>query len=41
MHKGIRGFPGGASGEEPTCQCRRHNILGFNPWVEKIPWRRA
>ena len=31
------GFPGGASGKEPTCQCRRH---GFNPWVGKIHWRR-
>ena len=20
----ARGFPSGASGEEPTCQCRRH-----------------
>ena len=24
-------------GEESACQCRRH---GFNPWVEKLPWRR-
>ena len=31
------GFPGGASGKEPTCQCRSH---GFDPWVRKIPWRR-
>ena len=31
-------FPGGGGGEEPTCQCRRH---GFDPWVGKIPWRRA
>ena len=29
-----KGFPGGASGKAPTCQCRRHN------WVRKIPWRR-
>ena len=29
--------PGGASGKEPTCQCRRHKRCGFNPWVEKIP----
>ena len=29
---------GGARGKEPTCQCRR---LGFDPWVGKIPWRRA
>ena len=35
------GFPGGASDKEPTCQCRRHKRLGFSPWVEKIPWRRA
>ena len=34
-------FPGGASGEEPTCQCRRHKRRKFNPWVGKIPRRRA
>ena len=32
---------GGASGKEPTCQCRRCKRCGFNPWIEKIPWRRA
>ena len=31
------GFPGGASGKEPVCQCRRHKRLGFDPWVGKIP----
>ena len=31
-------LPGGASGIEPACQCRRHR---FSPWVRKIPWRRA
>ena len=30
-------FPGGASGKEPTCQCRRHKRCGFNPWVEEDP----
>ena len=35
------GFPGGASGKEPTCQCRRLKRRGFYPWVRKIPWRRA
>ena len=30
------GFPGGASGKEPTCQCRRHKRLGFDPWVRTI-----
>ena len=34
-------FPGGASGKEPTYQYRRHKRRGFNPWVRKIPWRRA
>ena len=28
-------IPGGTSGEEHSCQC------GFEPWVRKIPWRRA
>ena len=36
-----RGFPGGAGGKESVCQCKRHKGLGFNPWVGKIPWRRA
>ena len=22
------------------CQCRRHKRHEFDPWVEKIPWRR-
>ena len=34
-------FPGGAFGKEPACQCRKLKRLGFNPWVEKIPWRKA
>ena len=34
-------FPGGASGKEPVCQCRRHKRDGFSSWVRKIPWRRA
>ena len=29
------------SSKEPTCQGRRHRRRGFNPWVMKIPWRRA
>ena len=35
------GFPGGTSGKEPACQCRRYNRCVFDPWVGKIPWRRA
>jgi len=34
-------FPGGASGKEPACQCRRHERHSFSPWVGKIPWKRA
>ena len=33
-----RGFLGGTCGKEPACQCERHR---FDPWVGKIPWRRA
>ena len=32
---------GGASGKEPACQCRRRKKQEFDPWVRKIPWRRA
>ena len=35
------GFSGGANGKEPACQCRRLKRRGFDPWVKKIPWRRA
>ena len=35
------GFPGGTSGKEPTCLCRRYKRHGFNPQVWKIPWRKA
>ena len=37
----LRGFPGGAGGKETTCQCRRQKRHELDPWVEKIPWRRA
>ena len=33
-------FLGGASGKEPSCQCRRHKRCRFNFWVGKISWRR-
>ena len=33
------GFSGGASGKEPTCQCKKHKRHRFNPLVRKIPWR--
>ena len=34
----VPGLPWWLSGKEAACQCRR---LAFNPWVGKIPWRRA
>ena len=37
----ILGFPGGASGKEPACQCQRPKRPGFDPSVGKIPWRRV
>ena len=37
----ILGFPGGASGEEPSCQCRGHKRHRFDLWLRKIPWKRA
>ena len=35
------GFPSGASGKEPACLCRGHKRCRFDPWVGKIPWRKA
>ena len=31
------GFPGGASGKEPTCQHRRYKRRGLNPWSQEDP----
>ena len=36
----LRGFPGGASGKEPACQCRRRKRYRFHPRVGRMPWRR-
>ena len=33
-------FPGGASGEESACHCRRHKRHGFDLSVRKISGRR-
>ena len=35
------GFPGGASGKEPACQCRRQKRCGFHPCVGKSLCRRS
>ena len=36
----LMGFPGGPSGKESACQCRKQKRRRFDPWVAKIPWRR-
>ena len=41
------GFPSAASGKKtkqnkkPACQHRKRKRCGLDPWVRKIPWRRA
>ena len=35
------GFPGGASGKEPACQCRKQERHEFSRWVGKILWRKT
>ena len=30
------GFPGGASGKESSCQCRRHKRHGFSPFLQYV-----
>ena len=32
----LWGLPGGASGKESACQCRRPKGYVFSPWVRKI-----
>ena len=34
-------IPGGTSDKGSTCQCRRHKRCECDPWVRKLPWRRA
>ena len=36
-----RALPGGTSGKEPICQCRRLRRHGVDSYVGKSPWRRA
>ena len=36
-----RDFLGGASDKELACQCKKHKRRRFDPWVGKVPWRRA
>ena len=36
----ISYLSGGSVSKELACQCRRHKRCGFDPWVQKILWRR-
>ena len=38
--RGSHRPPRWPNSKESTCQCRRRRRRGFDPWVEKIPWRR-
>ena len=37
MYVYIMGFRGGASGKEPTCQCKRCKRYGLDPWAGRFP----
>ena len=41
MYQSYQKFPSRNSDIEHVCQCRTHKRLRFNPWIRKIPWRRA
>ena len=38
---GIRAYPWWLSGQASAYQCSCHGRFRFDPWVGKIPWRRA
>ena len=40
LSKHVWGFPRWLSGKEASCHCRKHVRSRFDPWVQKIPWRR-
>ena len=37
----ILGLPHWLSCQESACQCRSRRSRMFNPWIRKIPWRKA
>ena len=41
MSLSLLDFPGDTSGKEPICRCRRCKRRGCDPWIGKIPWKRA
>ena len=41
FEKGYHAFPGGAGGKGPASQGRKSKRHKFDPWVGKMPWRKA
>ena len=41
MYHNVPGFLDGVNGKESSCQCKRHKRFRSNPWIGKLPWRRA
>ena len=37
----LTGFPGHTSGKEPACKFWRQKTCRFDPWVRKIPLKKA
>ena len=37
LKKRVLRIPRWCSGKESTCQCRKQNRHGFDPWIEEIP----
>ena len=40
-HSVDQRFPGGATDKESACHCWSRKRHSFDPWVRRIPWRRA
>ena len=40
IYRLLSGLPRWLSGKESACQCMKRGRRGFDPWIEKIPWRR-
>ena len=41
IYRHCKSFPGGVSGKRSASNAGDINRNGFDPWVRKIPWRRA
>ena len=41
VHLKCMDIPGGTSGKELTCQCKKKKREGLFPGLGRLPWRRA